>query len=221
MSNRKAATARLIELIDSIIPGSPNTERYQKRLNAMSDREFDQYMEGLQNGTLIPDFIVPNLGRWRLDINRNFKIAEGLGHDFFQPLKLTDPATGTVYQTPVKYLIIDLFLRRQQQLLIKKASIPDDNAHVDTLTAQPTGVSKAAKLSFPEINILNAKELDQAIIEFIKYRGGDTKGFNAMNRSILSTGHASLQQLDKLGTSVKARETLSAFLKGMHLDNNL
>lgn len=178
-------------------------------------------MVKLQSGELVPDFIVPNLGKWRLNIERNFDIAAELGHNFFQKLEITDQTTGTVYVTPIEYLVILLFLRRQQQLLIKKASIPDDNEHVDVLTAQPTGVSKSSRLSFPELNILNAKELEKTINELIKYRGGDTKGFNAMNRMIAATGHASLDQLDKLGTAVKARETLSAFLKAMHLDNNL
>ena len=219
--DRKAATKTLVDLIDRLIPGSPNTERYRKRLAELSDREFDAFMVKLQSGELVPDFIVPNLGKWRLNIERNFDIAADLGHNFFQRLEITDQVTGTLYVTPIEYLILKLFLRRQQQLLIKKSSIPDDNAHVDVLTAQPTGVSKSSRLSFPELNILNAKELESTIIELIKYRGGDTKGFNAMNRMIAQTGHASLDQLDKLGTAVKARETLSAFLKGIHLDNNL
>ncbi len=220
--DRKAATKRLVELIDKLIPGSPNTERYRTRLSELSDKEFDAFMVKLQSGELVPDFIVPNLGKWRLSIERNFDIATELNHNFFQRLEITDQVTGTLYVTPIEYLILKLFLRRQQQLLIKKSSIPDDNAHVDVLTAQPTGISKSSRLSFPELNILNAKELENTIVELIKYRGGDTKGFNAMNRMIAQTGHASLDQLDKLGTSVKARETLSAFLKaGMHLENNL
>ena len=99
--DRKAATKRLIDLIDQLIPGSPNTKRYQDRLSAMSDKQFDDYMDKLNTGEIIPEFIVPNLGKWRLDIERNFKLAEQLGHSFFQKLNLTDPQTGLTFETPL------------------------------------------------------------------------------------------------------------------------
>lgn len=221
MGNRKAATALILKYIDKILPGSPNTAIYKKRLEAMSDKEFDAFMTRLESGEEVLSIVMPNLDEHKISVENNLKIAEELGHNFFERLWLTDPLTGKTYLTPVKYLVIDLPLRRQVQMLQKKSSVPEDNRHVDELSGQVTGVSKGSKISFPELQVLFAQGLDSTITELIKFRGGDAKAFNAMNRSILETGGASLEALSRVPTKVKSVVTLSTLLKAMHLDNNL
>ena len=219
--NRKAATEELVRLIDAMMPGSPNTANTRARLEAMSDKQFDDYMSKLESGELAPTIVVPPLGKHKLSIERNLDIAESLGHNFFERVWMTDPTTGTEYLTPIPYLIVDLPLRRQQQLLVKKASIPDDNDHVDELTDQPTGVSKSSTMSFPEMQVLHGQGQEKIILELIKFRGGDTKAFNAMNKAIMQYGAVSIDQLSKMGTRVKATESVSAFLNAMHMDHTL
>lgn len=221
MGNRKAATAEIIKWIDKLLPGSPNADLYKERLGKLSDEEFDAYMAHLETGEEVLSLIAPNLSDQKLTIENNLKVAEELGHNFFERLWLTDPKTGTQYLTPVRYLIVDLPLRRQQQLLVKKISIPEDNLHVDELTGQPSGPSQGSKLSFPEIQVLYAQGMDRAIEELIKFRGGDVKAFQAMNRSIIDTGGASMDAIKKTPTKVKSTETLSTLLTSMHLKNNL
>lgn len=221
MSNRAAATAFIIKYIDKLLPGSPNTKIYKERLAAMSDKDFGAYMERLGDGSEVLSIIAPNLGTDKLNLMRNLEVAKELGHEFFEHLELTDPTTGIVYTTPVKYLVIDLPLRRQVQLLEKKYTIPENNKHIDELSGQPTGPSKGSKISFPELQVLFAQGLDSTITELIKFRGGDIKAFNAMNQAIYENGGASIEQLAKLNTSVKSVTTLSTLLKGMHLDNTL
>lgn len=221
MGDRKAATAEVLKWVEKLLPGSPNTKMYEETLNAMSNTEFDSYMKKLESGEEIISIISPNLSDNSISIERNFKIAEELGHDFFQRLWLTDARTGTVYLTPIKYLVIDLPLRRQQQLLVKKTSIPENNRQADELTGQATGPSKGSSLSFPETQVLFAQGFDRVIEEFIKFRGGDTVAFQSMNKSIVDTGGASQDAIKKRPSRVKSTETLSVLLKGMHLDNNL
>jgi len=221
MGNRKAATAMILKYIEEILPGSPNTAFYAKRLPEMTDKEFDQFMKNLEDGTEILTIKTPNLSKQKLNLDRNLAIAKELGHEFFQYLILTDPTTGEVYRTPVKYLVIDVPLRRQVQLLQSKATIPENNKHIDELSGQSTGPSKGSKISFPELQVLFAQGLDSTITELIKFRGGDAKAFNAMNRAIIENGGVSIDYLSQFNTKVKSVTTLSTLLKTIHLDNTL
>lgn len=221
MGNRKAATAMILKYIEQILPGSPNTAFYAKRLPEMTDKEFDQFMKNLEDGSEILTIKTPNLSKQKLSLDRNLAIAKELGHEFFQYLILTDPTTGEVYRTPVKYLVIDVPLRRQVQLLQSKATIPENNKHVDELSGQSTGPSKGSKISFPELQVLFAQGLDSTITELIKFRGGDAKAFNAMNRAIIENGGVSIDYLSQFNTKVKSVTTLSTLLKTIHLDNTL
>lgn len=221
MGNREAATKAILKYVEKIVPNSPNKKMYEELLGKLSDKEFHSYMEKLRDGEEVLYLVVPNLANYKIDVQRNIEIAEELGHSFFEKLWLTDQLTGQQYLTPVEYFVIDIPLRRQVQLLVKKISIPDDNNHIDQLTGQPTGPSKGSKISFPELQVLFAQGLDNTIVELIKFRGGDEKAYNAMNRSIYNTGGVSLTDLEKTPTKVKAVTTLSTLLKTMHLDNTL
>lgn len=221
MGNRKGAEAEVLRLIDMLLPGSDNKKLYQERFAQMSDAEFDDWIAKMERGEATLSLIAPNLSEHKLSLERNLKIAATLKHDFFQHLILTDAASGTVYKTPKKYLVIDLPLRRQQQLLFKKISIASDNRHVDELTGQPRDESKGSSVSFPEVQVLNAQGFDRALEELLKFRGGDIQAFQAMNRLIIETGGANQNAIKRNPSRVKSTETLGSFLKGMHLDNNL
>lgn len=218
--NRAAAQAVILEWIEKLIPGSPNTQYYKDMFASMDDRAFDKFMADLDSGETQLAIIAPNLSEHKLTVERNFKLAEELGHNFFERVWFTAP-DGTRYLSPIKYPIVDMTLRRQAQLQEKKVSIPQDNASVDDLTGQPTGKSKGSKISFPEIQVLAALGLDQNLEEFLKCRGGDLVSFNAMNDSISKTGGVDLRQIEKLGGKVQATETLHAYLIGMHVQNTL
>lgn len=223
MGNRQAATAEIIKWVDKLLPGSPNASLYKDALARMTDAQFSAYMDQLESGEATLSLIAPNLSEPKLSVERNLQVAKELGHEFFQRLWLTDAKTGVTYLTPIKYLVVDLPLRRQQQLLIKKISIPEDNRHVDEMTGQPSGPSAGSKLSFPELQVLYAQGMDRTIEELIKFRGGDTKARQALDRQIVETGGASQDAIKKTipHTRVKSTETLGVLLKSMHLDTNV
>jgi hypothetical protein len=221
MANRKAATAELLKWIEKLIPGSANPDAYAKSLAKLSDAQFGEYMQKLADGEEILSLIAPNLEDKKLTMENNLAIAKELGHSFFERLWLTDSTTGEQYLTPIQYMVVDLPLRRQQQTLLKKIKIPEDTRHIDELSGQPTGPSKGARISFPELQALNAQGFDKAIEEMIKYRGGDEKGFQAMTRQVIATGGVSINALARTPTKVTSTRTLSTFLTGMHLKNNL
>lgn len=222
MSNRKLATQELLYFIDRIVPGSPNRQIYETRLKAMSDAEFEAFMTRLEREEQTLALFVANLSEHQVSIERNLEVAKELGHEFWQHLYLTDPETSQVVKTPVKHLVMHLPLRRQVQTLESKSSIPENNQVVDERSGQPTGPSKGARMSYPELQVNAAKGLDNMVLELIKFRGGDVKAYNAMNRSILDTGDASLEEISaRVPSKVKATQTLSVLLKAMHIQNNL
>lgn len=222
MLNRAAFERELLFFIDQFLPGSANRAIYEERLKKTSDADLEVWVNNLAEGKEIIALFNPNLSDHHLSLERNRKIARALGTELFQHIYLTDPQTGIVYKTQAKHMIGLVPFRRQVQMLYKKMSIPEGDDVVDERSGQATGVSKGARLSYPEIQVNAAKGLDNMVLELIKFRGGDEKAYNAMNRSIYATGEVSLNAISaRMPTSVKAAQTLSVMLKAMHLQNNL
>lgn len=221
MGNREAATAELLTWIDKLLPGSANKAIYEERMKKMSNAQFDAFMKRLESEEEVLSLIAPNLTSPKITIERNLAVAKELGHNFFERLWLTDHVTNKTYLTPVTYLVVDLPLRRQQQMLVKKARIPEDNRHVDDLSGQPTGTSKGSRVSFPELQVLFAQGMDKSLTELIKARGGDEKAFRAMNAEIIARGGASIDRIAANNTKVKSTQTLGTILTGMHLSHTL
>jgi len=221
--NRKAAEAVVLTWIAKIVPGDKfNVDMYKQMFASMSDKEFEVWIRELEaNDGEGLSYQMPNMGEKALSVERNLALAKEMGHDFFEHLWIVNPASGVRYKTPEKYMILDLPIRRQAQLLVKKISIPSDNKSIDNLSGQPTGNSKGAKISYPEVQVMQALGLSKALVEFMKYRGGDLEGFNAMNNSISNTGGVRLDALDQLGTETTSTVTLKTVLTGMHLKSTL
>ena len=221
MFNRKEAEKFIIKYIGKLDTSGLNVKLYEKRFKEMSDKEFKSLMEEIKNDTFTLPIFAPNQSKVKLTTDKALSVAKELGHSFFERLRLTDPSTGETYLTNIEYLVIDLPVRRQSQLLSKKITIPKSNKTIDSLTDQATGPSKGASLSFPELQVLVGKEMNSTIEELIKVRGGDTKAYQQFNQSIIKTGSGSLENVRTLETRAKSVDTLSIILKGMHLDNNL
>ena len=215
--HRKKAEQFILEYIEKLAPGGANKKLYEIKFKAMSDEDFENMIVGLENGSIELAVVVPNFSAVKLDVERNFEIAKELGHEFFQRIRMPAKDGLPAYLTPIPYLVIDLPVRRQAQLLDKKISIPEDNNSVDDLTGQPTGKSKGSKVSYPEIQVLAAMGLDQSLTELLKYRGGDEKGFNAMNTMISRTGGVSMKAIEPFAGGVKATAALKSYLNAMHL----
>lgn len=221
MANRKSATDYLLKYVDKISPGGDNKKIWEETLSGLSDKQFDDFMKRLESGEEVLSIVSPNFSDNKITVDNNLKVAKELGHDFFERLWLTDPNTGETYLTPEKYMVIDLPLRRQIQLLVKKSSIAEDVPRIDELSGQRASGEKGSALSMPQIQSLYANGLDKSILELIKFRGGDEKGLRLLEKSMRETGAASLEELIPQTRQVKSAQTLGVILKGMHLDNNI
>ena len=214
---RKEAEEYILKYVDRIASGGKNKALYVEKFSAMSDDEFEAMIKGLEDGTVHLAVIAPNFSDVKLSTQNNFKVADELGHSFFQRVHVPPKKGMPGYLTPIPYLILDLPVRRQAQLLEKKISIPENNNSVDDLTGQPTGASKGSRVSYPETQVLAAMGLNQSLLELLKYRGGDEKGFNAMNAMISRTGGVSMKAIEPFAGGVKSTHTLKSYLAGMHL----
>lgn len=218
--NRAAAEASILKDLNDIIPGTENIELYKKFFATLSDEEFDAFIKKLENEETYLTMQIPNMGKEKISLQNNLDVAKKWGHQFYERIWMDEGNDIPPYLTNYRYLVMDLPLRRQAQLLTKKISIPANNINIDNLTGQPTNQSKGSKISYPELQILAALGLEKSTLELIKYRGGDLKGFNMMNSQISKTGGVNTDMLDKLGTRVRSTSVLSTYLKAMHINNN-
>lgn len=187
----------------------------------MSDAEFDTWMKGLENDINHLVIIAPNFSNIGISVTNNLKFAKELGYEFFQRLRIGKQGDIPEHLTPIKYLVIDLPVRRLSQSLSKKMSVPENSKSIDALTGQVNGKSAAASLSFVEMEMLAASGLDKTITELYKYRGGDQRGRNAMNAMISRFGRANQETLQHFAGGVTSTRTLKTFLTAMHLRSTL
>jgi hypothetical protein len=217
MGNRKAAEKLILEFCDDIDPSGYNKEKYIEVFKTMSNKDFDEYMKDIRDGKKSLVLFKPLYKAKGISVENNLKIAKKYGLEFFQKLIHTNTKDGVDYKTPIEYLIVELPYRRQSQTLIKKVSIPESNKVIDELTYQPTGPSKGAKVSYPELQVLIGMGLDNSINELIKFRGGDKNGFKAYNAMFLRYGNAKLSTLNNYSSGVESTKTLKTYLTSMHL----
>lgn len=218
--DRLKATKEIQQLLLEILPNEDSVKLTINMLNKKTDIEFTQYLEALRDERDCLPLIAPNAVGPQLSVDRNLKIGKKIGHRFFERIWLSD-ADGNRYLSNDEYLILDLPIRRMAQLISKKISIPEDNNTIDDLTGQPTGKSKGGKVTYPEVQLLQALGLQKTLEEFMKYRGGDELGFRVMNASIENTGGVSIGAIEPYSGGVTSTKTLSTYLTGMHLSNTL
>lgn len=221
MANRKQAEEFILRFMKEIEPTGYNVKAWTKILQEMSDKDFDTYMKDIRDGKKYLVVFRPMYEATGITVENNLKVAEKYGLSFFERLVFTGDEKTPDHKSAIEYLIVDLPYRRQSQTLDKKISVPDDNKTIDELTYQPTGASKGAKISYPELQVLIGMGLDNAISELIQYRGGDRGGFNAYNAMMLRYGSANLKTLSNYSTGVESTKTLRTYLTAAHLSSTL
>lgn len=215
--NRKQTEDFILRYIEKIVPGGQNIVIYKKLFAEMDDQQFDQYMYDLEHGKKWLVVFSPNFAGPGISVENNLNVADELGHNFYQRLWIGKKGNTPEYLTPIPYLVVDLPLRRASQVLTKKISIPEHNRTVDKLTGQPTGDSRGSKISYPELQVAAAMNLDNCMLELMKYRGGDKKGGDALKAMIGKYGTANLKTLSNFASGVESGKTLKTFLTCMHL----
>lgn len=221
MVNRIKAQDHILKYIEKMTPGTENSALYSKLFSEMSDEQFDNFIKDIESGKRNLAVIVPNFSKVKLSVERNLEIAKELEYEFFQRIWIEGKENTPTYLTPNKYLIVDLPVRRASQLLTKKISVPKHNRVIDSLTGQPTGESKGAKISYPELQVCSAMGLENSMVELMKYRGGDARGHAALNGMLSKYGRANQATLASFASGVESTTTVKTFLLSAHLKSTL
>lgn len=218
MSPRDAFIKTFMDGLKAIHPSHKMTELYTQHFASLSDSAFEQMVTLIESEEMVLPLILPILGDTQISVERNLALGKKWGYEFHQHLILTDPTDPSVtIETPEKYLVADIFVRRQAQTLDGKRSIPKDTNQVDDLTGQVTGASKGSALTKPELHVMDFHNLENCIMELLKPRGGDLASWEAMDRAIMETGEVDLNDVDDGVSRAKSTETLNTWFKGAHI----
>jgi len=219
--NIQQVTNWFLNKLHDLQPNNKNIVFYKKWLPSLTDEEFDTLMEELKEEKKVLPFYCANLEDTDVPLENSLKVAKDLGLDIFQQLWFTDPVSGVRFLTPEKYFVIHLPVRRQVQHIEKGKSVVENSEFTDSLTGQPTGVSKSVQISLPELLTLDSLGLHNSIQELINVRGGNEVVFKEARRSVINTGSFSLKRLEETNTRPTSVETLRSFLLSMHIDSTL
>lgn len=209
----------ICKLCDTMEPSGLNSKRYRQIIGQMNDKEFDQFMNYMKEGKWQLHLVAPNM-IVNLQNEDLLKACDMIGLDLFQRVWMYDKATGRKFLTDNKYMFVKLPIRRQQQFLDEKISVPDNDRTIDGLTGQVTGDSRACSITNPEIQILAARGLDKTMQELVNIRGGNIHGYSEFRRMLEENGEADLDMIDP-NSRTRASVVGGKLLQSMMLDTNL
>lgn len=220
---QKAAIAikdRILKTVKLLDPAGDNEARWKGFFDSLDDKGFERFMNLLKRGEVALNIIMPNMQKV-IKITDTLKAAAYVGlktsHRLWMP-DLTRP--GKKYLTPEKYLVLELPIRRAQQAVDKKMSVPSRDRHTDALTGQVISDDKSCSISAPEIQALHVRGLHNTLTELVRVRGGDVNAYGDYNRQLQENGSASLATIDN---STRARSAVMTriLLQSMGIDNNM
>ena len=148
------------------------------------------------------------------------KAADAVGAKLFHRIWMEDHNTGRKFLTDNEYLVLPLPIRRQQQFLDEKMSVPEDDKHIDGMTGQVTGDSKSTQITNPEINILAFRGLDTTLEEMVNVRGGNMVAYGEFRKQAEETGEVHMSELDPT-TRSRTAVIAQVLLNAMHIENNI
>lgn len=215
--NRKKAEAMILAFIKDMDTSGYNLEQYKTILKGMSDKDFDNWMKKIRDGEQTLVMFSPLYNSSGITTENNLEVSKKYNIPLFEKLVFTNEEGIPDHKSTIEYLVVDLPIRRQSQNVVKKASIPENNKVIDSLTYQPTGDSKGAAISYPELQVLIGMGLDNSINELIRYRGGDKGGFSAYNAMINRYGSVNQKTIKDYTTGVESTKTLKSILLAQHL----
>lgn len=214
---RKQVQEYILEHMNILDKSGSNSARYQEMFDAMSDKEFDDWMNEIRDGNEVLFFYTANV-KDKIKIEDLIAESHNVGVKLFTRLKLWDEPTQSYYITPHEYLMLTLPVRRLSQFVDHKLSVAEGDSRIDMLSGQVTKPDKGSTHSQTEAQALFARGLDKTNLELIKYRGGDTNAFAEYKRELEETGRATIGK--DTGSIARSAVVLDQFLSGMHIESN-
>lgn len=217
---RKEASDFLIKKIEELTPGTKNADLYRNILEKMTDEEFADYIQRLENGIEHLFIIDPSYSSNKLNTEIALKVGESVGISFMEQLIIEDKEQGVTYKTPNEYLCIKIPVRRMSQLLDAKLSTTK-GTKTDNLTGQVVGESKASAISLVQMMAFSSTGMSDSLVELMQLRGGDKGAAQAMDAMLLKYGACSARAALNFSTGTESTKTIHSFMLAMHLSSNL
>lgn len=223
LGGSKSKKQRIIDYVvgclDLIDPTKDNSRRFSDMVNAMNDKQFAEYMQNLIDHKVQIDIIMPNMKK-HLQMNDIFAAAKKINCKLFDRVWFYDLTTGKEFLSTEELPIFRVTVRRQEQMLDEKLSVPDSAQKIDAMTGQVTGDDRKGGFSQPEIQIMYSKGFKNVLKEFVKIRGGDVHAFADFERQLEEQGTGSMDQI-KVVSRARSGAVLSTWLEAIHLENNI
>jgi hypothetical protein len=216
---KKKILAYIAKNLKPLDPAGNNIKRYTKMLGDMNDKQFDEFMKNMRDGNFQFHIIIPNLTP-KSTMDEILQAADNVGLKLFHRIWFTDEATGKKYLSRAEYPVLELPIRRMQQFLDKKLSVPDSDQSIDGLTGQVTGKDRSASITNPEIQSLHSKGLSHTLNEMVTIRGGDISSYGELKRQMEEGGSAVLGAIE-IASVTRTAIVTKILLEGMLLENNL
>ena len=215
----KKIIALILKVMDALDPSGTNSERYKNMFKTMSNKQFMKFMKQIKNGEAQLYVEFPNL-KLQIKMENIYKAADITKTELFQKIWMTDPVTEERVLSNEKYLIANVPIRRMQQTIFKKLSVPSGDSKTDTLTRQVMGDDQSSSLSNPEAQMLHAKGLDTTLTELMKVRGGDPVAYSEFKRQLEEVGSVNLTEVMKTPSNAATVRLVDSLFRGMNLDSN-
>ena len=216
---KKKILAYMTKGLKHLDPTGGNIKRYKQMIEPMTDADFTRFMINMKEGRFQFHIIAPNMSE-RCSNDGILKAGNDLGIEMFAHVRFNDAATGLTFVTDKKYPILSLPVRRQQQFLDKKLSVPDSDTTIDGMTGQVRGADASGSVTAPEEQSLAAKNLHATLNELINIRGGNIPAYGEFARQLEETGSASMGNIQTHSVSRTAKVT-EMFFASMMIDSNL
>ena len=223
-AKHKAARAKMeayvYEVMSILDPSEDNTKRWKTFFSTLDDKGFEKFMQNLINKKVAMNLVMPNMKKV-LKIQDLLEAAKKVDYKTSHRLWMPDRTRpGRKYLTNEKYLVLTLPVRRAQQEVDKKLSVPERDNKIDALTGQVVSTDKASSISAIEIQSLHVRGLDQTLNELVRVRGGDVNAYGDFSRQLEENGEAKLSSLDPR-TRARSATIGRVLLEGMMIENNI
>lgn len=196
-----------------------NHDRYKEMFDRMGDKSFHQWMLDLKSGKTKLYMYTPNM-KVMPRIRDLISVAQKIGLELFERIRMWDNVNKRYYTTPHKYLVLRLPVRRLKQYLMDKISVPESDRVTNPTTGQVVKPDKGSAISMTEAQTIDSKGLHQSISEFLTVRGGNPTAYASFKSNLEETGSTALTELDYSG-GVRSAEVGRAYLESMGIENNL
>lgn len=218
--NRKKFEEYVLDVMGKLTKGGGNRTIYERLFKAMDDKQFDAFIEQLENGRCLSIWLSNYDPKEMLVFEDLLKLAKQEGFEIEQQLIIYDDETGIKTMTAHKAIVGIAEVRKQRQMLIKKFSAATNDNTIDDLTGQVTGDSRSTGISQPEITVLRNLGLNIMANELYNVKGGDQAALKAYKNDLLTTGRTTTNGSLRKGDIPKVLKTAHYLMRGRLLDNN-